>query len=152
MWLLPAAVFCGLCCLLLLWWPYFRLSLLPSGLLDLRRLRILVSCGWKVDKFKLIIIFSLENGTELYTPTAGIFNRCTMLFGRVHCANFNIDGLATDSNVFPGCWKASLFFLALGLSVMALTVFAAVIGCCVQSIGRKSIFNLAGVAQAIAGN
>ncbi|XP_057328693.1 LHFPL tetraspan subfamily member 2 protein isoform X1 [Microplitis mediator] len=92
-----------------------------------------------------------QNGTELYTPTAGIFNRCTMLFGRVHCANFNIDGLATDSNVFPGCWKASLFFLALGLSVMALTVFAAVIGCCVQSIGRKSIFNLAGVAQAIAG-
>ncbi|KAG8042412.1 hypothetical protein G9C98_005046 [Cotesia typhae] len=71
-----------------------------------------------------------QNGTELYTPTAGIFNRCTMLFNRIHCANFNIDGLATDSNVFPGCWKASLFFLALGLSVMALTVFAALLGCC----------------------
>lgn len=69
----------------------------------------------------------------------------------MHCANFNVDGLATDSNVFPGCWKASLFFLSLGLSVMALTVVAALIGCCIQSIGRKSIFNLTGVAQAIAG-
>lgn len=91
------------------------------------------------------------NGTELYTPTVGIFNRCTRLYGRSHCANFNVDGLATDSNVFPECWKASLFFLSSGLAVMSITVIAALLGCCVQSIGRKSIFNLAGVAQAVAG-
>lgn len=70
----------------------------------------------------------------------------------MHCANFNVDGFATDSNVFPGCWKASLFFLSAGLAAMSVTVMAALLGCCVQSIGRKSIFNLAGVAQAIAGN
>lgn len=35
---------------------------------------------------------------------------------------------------------------------MSITVIAALLGCCVQSIGRKSIFNLAGVAQAVAGN
>jgi len=35
---------------------------------------------------------------------------------------------------------------------MSVTVMAALLGCCVQSIGRKSIFNLAGVAQAVAGN
>lgn len=93
-----------------------------------------------------------ENGTELYTPTVGIFNRCTRLFGKMHCANFNVDGFATDSNVFPGCWKASLFFLSAGLAAMSVTVMAALLGCCVQSIGRKSIFNLAGVAQAVAGN
>jgi hypothetical protein len=82
----------------------------------------------------------------------GIYNRCTRLFGRNHCGNFNMEGLATDSTVFPECWKATLFFMALGLAVMGCTVVAAILGCCVQSIGRKSIFNLAGVAQAIAGN
>lgn len=92
-----------------------------------------------------------ENGTELYTPTVGIFNRCTQLYGRTHCANFNVDGFATDASVFPGCWKASLFFLSAGLATMSVTVMAALLGCCVQSIGRKSIFNLAGVAQAVAG-
>lgn len=95
---------------------------------------------------------TLGNGTELYTPTVGIYNRCTRLFGKTHCANFNVDGFATDSNVFPGCWKASLFFLSAGLAAMSVTVIAALLGCCVQSIGRKSIFNLAGVAQAVAGN
>ncbi|XP_015608328.1 LHFPL tetraspan subfamily member 2 protein [Cephus cinctus] len=92
-----------------------------------------------------------KNGTVLYSPTVGIFNRCTRLYGRTHCANFNADGLATDSKVFPECWKATLFFLSLGLAIMTVTVMAALLGCCVQSIGRKSIFNLAGVAQAIAG-
>ncbi|KAK0084571.1 hypothetical protein PV325_006774 [Microctonus aethiopoides] len=111
-------------------------------------LSALITPKWIVGPPK---ISDTQNGTEIYTPTAGIFNRCTRLFGRMHCANFNVDGLATDSNVFPGCWKASLFFLSLGLSVMALTVVAALIGCCIQSIGRKSIFNLTGVAQAIAG-
>ncbi|XP_043263281.1 LHFPL tetraspan subfamily member 2 protein [Colletes gigas] len=91
------------------------------------------------------------NGSELYVPTVGIFNRCIRLHGKTHCGNFNVDGFATDSSVFPGCWKASYFFLLLGLAIMATTVLAALIGCCVQSIGRKSIFNLAGVAQVVAG-
>ena len=34
---------------------------------------------------------------------------------------------------------------------MFTTIGAAILGFCVQSIGRKSIFNLSGVAQAIAG-
>ncbi|XP_034950271.1 LHFPL tetraspan subfamily member 2 protein [Chelonus insularis] len=92
-----------------------------------------------------------KNTTDLFSPTVGIFNRCTMLFDRMHCANFNSEGFATDSKVFPGFWKASLFFLALGLAVMSVSVLAALLGCCVQSVGRKSIFNLAGVTQAIAG-
>lgn len=93
-----------------------------------------------------------KNGSESYVPTVGIFNRCIRLHGKkTHCANFNLDGFATDSSVFPGCWKASYFFLSFGLAIMAMTVLAALVGCCMQSIGRKSIFNLAGVAQVIAG-
>ena len=108
----------------------------------------LITPKWLVGP---LMIKDTKNGTELYTPTVGIFNRCTRLFGKTHCANFNVDGFATDSNVFPGCWKASLFFLSAGLAAMSVTVMAALLGCCVQSIGRKSIFNLAGVAQAVAG-
>ncbi|XP_043288761.1 LHFPL tetraspan subfamily member 2a protein [Venturia canescens] len=101
------------------------------------------------------IINTTRNGSKLLDiPTVGIFNRCTRLsgtYGRMNCGNFNVHGFATDSSVFPGCWKASLFFLALGLTVMAISVFAAFLGCCVQSIFRKSIFNLTGVVQAFAG-
>ncbi|XP_078032594.1 LHFPL tetraspan subfamily member 2a protein-like [Augochlora pura] len=97
------------------------------------------------------VVKDARNGSEVYVPTVGVYNRCIRLHGRTHCGNFNVDGFATDSSVFPGCWKASYFFLLLGLAIMAITVFAALIGCCIQSIGRKSIFNLAGVAQVIAG-
>lgn len=113
----------------------------------------------KLDRNIVLFLFffsvSLGNGSKLLDiPTVGIFNRCTRLsgtFGRLNCGNFNVHGFATDSSVFPGCWKASLFFLALGLTVMAISVFAAFLGCCVQSICRKSIFNLTGVVQAFAG-
>ncbi|XP_014212029.1 LHFPL tetraspan subfamily member 2 protein [Copidosoma floridanum] len=92
-----------------------------------------------------------NNGTEHYSPTVGIYNRCTWLYGHKHCGNFNVEGFATDPSVFPACWKAALVFMALGLVVMGTTIVAALLGCCVQSVGRKSIFNLAGLAQGVAG-
>ena len=97
------------------------------------------------------MIFCIGNGTELDIPTLGIFNRCKRINGRSNCANFDSEGFATDSSRFPGCWKATFFFLSLGLVIMAITIFAALLGCCIQSVGKKSIFNLAGVGQAIAG-
>lgn len=44
-----------------------------------------------------------ENGT--ITPSVGIFNRCTRIKGHSNCAVFAMDGLATDSAVFPTFWK-----------------------------------------------
>ncbi|XP_066587747.1 LHFPL tetraspan subfamily member 2 protein [Prorops nasuta] len=111
-------------------------------------LSALITPRWLVGP---LTIKDSNNGTELYVPTVGIFNRCIRLHGKMNCANFNVEGFSTASTVFPTCWKASLFFLSLGLAVMAMTILAALLGCCVQSIGRKSIFNLAGVAQAVAG-
>ncbi|XP_046741258.1 LHFPL tetraspan subfamily member 2a protein [Diprion similis] len=73
------------------------------------------------------------------------------LDGKPNCGDSNFDGLATLSSTSPDCWKAAFFFLALGLAIMTATVVAALMGCCVQSIGKKSIFDLAGVAQSIAG-
>lgn len=38
-----------------------------------------------------------------------------------------------------------------GLSIMAVTVFCGIVGCCFQSVFKKSIFTISGAAQAIAG-
>lgn len=45
----------------------------------------------------------IENGTIV--PSVGIFNRCTRIKGQSNCAVFAMDGLATDSVVFPSMWK-----------------------------------------------
>ncbi|XP_046475810.1 LHFPL tetraspan subfamily member 2a protein [Neodiprion pinetum] len=84
-------------------------------------------------------------------PTSEDIENATALHGKPNWEDFNFDGLATLSSTSPDCWKAAFFFLALGLAVMTATVVAALIGCCVQSVGKKSIFDLAGVAQSIAG-
>nr|CAD7259820.1 unnamed protein product [Timema shepardi] len=92
-----------------------------------------------------------ENGTVMFSPSVGIYNRCTRLHGRQSCGPFSLHGLATDSQVFPGWWKAALVFLCLGLSIMVLTVVTSVLSSCIQSVFKKSIFTLSGAAQAVAG-
>ncbi|XP_067003719.1 LHFPL tetraspan subfamily member 2 protein [Anabrus simplex] len=94
---------------------------------------------------------SAENTSELFSPTVGIYTRCTWMSGRQHCGPFNLHGLGTDSVVFPPCWKAAMVFLCLGLAIMTLTVLAAVLSCCFQSVFRKSIFTTSGAAQVVAG-
>nr|CAD7393814.1 unnamed protein product [Timema cristinae] len=119
-----------------------------------------------------------ENGTVMFSPSVGIYNRCTRLHGRQSCGPFSLHGLATDSQVnlkiiprqgfnytdrcaklvmfssvsevFPGWWKAALVFLCLGLSIMVLTVVTSVLSSCIQSVFKKSIFTLSGAAQAVA--
>lgn len=83
----------------------------------------------------------------------GIYTRCKVMSieKQLHCGPFAMDGLATSGEVFPGAWKATMFFLALGLSIMTVTVFCGIVGCCFQSVFKKSIFTISGAAQAIAG-
>ncbi|XP_021936403.1 lipoma HMGIC fusion partner-like 2 protein isoform X2 [Zootermopsis nevadensis] len=90
-------------------------------------------------------------GPPRLKPSVGLYNRCTRSHGRQHCGPFSLHGLATDSEVFPGWWKAALVLLCIGLSIMAATVLTSVLSCCVQSIFRKSIFTMSGAAQTIAG-
>lgn len=51
-----------------------------------------------------------------YTPTVGIYNRCTYMKSqkKTHCGPFAMFGFATDDDIFPAAWKASKFFIALG--------------------------------------
>lgn len=87
------------------------------------------------------------------TPSEGIYTRCKFMTSgkHLHCGPFALEGLATSGEVFPGAWKATMFFIALGLAIMSVTVFCGIVGCCFQSLFKKSIFTVSGAAQACAG-
>ncbi|XP_022254840.1 lipoma HMGIC fusion partner-like 2 protein [Limulus polyphemus] len=95
------------------------------------------------------------NKGEMYSPTLGIYNRCTKLHKvdqlfTDSCAPF-VTSFGMPSNEFPNFWKAALVFFAFGIALIVLTVFTSVLGCCIRSIVKKSIFTISGTIQAIAG-
>ncbi|XP_077285617.1 LHFPL tetraspan subfamily member 2a protein [Arctopsyche grandis] len=108
----------------------------------------LLTPKWVIGPMK---IKNLENDTIIYTPTVGIYNRCTLINGRNHCGPFSLEGFATDDVVFPAVWKACFFFIALGLTINSLTLISGVMSFCFRAICRKSIFSLSGTIQALAG-
>ncbi|KAI8034119.1 hypothetical protein M5D96_013078 [Drosophila gunungcola] len=85
--------------------------------------------------------------------SVGIYTRCKVMQegGLYHCGRFDLDGLATDSNVYPGEWKAAMFFASLGCSLLSVTVLLTLLTCCRQSAFGKSIHNLTACAQVVAG-
>lgn len=92
---------------------------------------------------------------ELYSPTLGIYNRCIKIhkINQIYsdnCAPF-VTSFGMPSEQFPNFWKAALVFFACGLALMVFTVITSLLGCCVRSIVRKSIFTVSGTIQAIAG-
>ncbi|XP_054712848.1 LHFPL tetraspan subfamily member 2a protein-like [Uloborus diversus] len=92
---------------------------------------------------------------DLYSPSLGIYNRCIKIheINRMYtdnCAPF-VTSFAMPSDQFPNFWKASLIFFGCGLSLMLVTLLSSILGCCVQSIFKKSIFTVSGTIQAIAG-
>lgn len=95
------------------------------------------------------------NENEFFSPTLGIYNRCTKLHKinqlfPDNCAPF-VTSFGMHSEEFPNFWKAALVFFACGLALMIFTVFTSLLGCCIRSIVRKSIFTISGTIQAIAG-
>lgn len=57
-----------------------------------------------------------DNNSKTYSSSVGIFSRCTFIKTRnnLECGPFHRDGFATNEEVFPAAWKASMFFIALG--------------------------------------
>ncbi|GAB6031983.1 hypothetical protein CHUAL_010361 [Chamberlinius hualienensis] len=108
-------------------------------------------------------INSANDASSTYTPTVGIFNRCTRIQHtsssfQYSCAPFINDFSVSDTAEtsedligFPGFWKASLVFLSFGLVLMIITVGTSIIGCCMRAIFKKSIFTISGTIQAFAG-
>lgn len=95
-----------------------------------------------------------NNQTQQIRTSVGVYARCSKKLqnNKQICTTLAVQGLATDSEVFPGPWKASVVFICLGLTIMCVTVFSSLLSSCFQSICRKSIFTMSGSAQAVAGN
>ena len=89
----------------------------------------------------------------LYRPSIGIYNRCRKIHRSVggnpelNCYKFARDFMDIPS----AAWRACLFFLCFGTFLLAIAVFMSIVGFCVQSIGKKSIFSVGGVIQSLAG-
>ncbi|XP_076339689.1 LHFPL tetraspan subfamily member 2a protein-like [Tachypleus tridentatus] len=99
--------------------------------------------------------YTETNSDEIYSRAICIYNRCTKLHKvdqlfTDSCAPF-VTSFGMPSQEFPNFWKAALIFFAFGIALMAFTVFTSVLGCCIRSIVKKSIFTISGTIQAIAG-
>ena len=98
-----------------------------------------------------------DSNGDTFRPTIGIINRCTRLhkfqniLRRENCATFVRDFTMPNSE-FPDAWKASFVFFCAGSILLVYTMGASVMSICVQSMCGKSIFNVSGLIQSIAGN
>lgn len=113
-----------------------------------------MSPEWLVGKAKSINSASVDNRTggssEPYRPTLGIYGRCIKLASYwretlcgPYAENFN--------EIASGFWQATAIFLAIGILFLCAVAFVSVFTMCVQSIMKKSIFNVCGLIQGIAG-
>lgn len=98
------------------------------------------------------VVIIENNITSFYVPSVGIYNRCIRMdHDHNNCGSFSFYGLATDPLVYPGSWKAAMFFLSLCAAIQFSTVLGGVLACCVQSVFKKSVISIAGATQALGG-
>lgn len=96
----------------------------------------------------------INNFTLIRSPSVGIYTRCIVSHtsgGGFHCGSFDLDGLATDSSIYPTEWKAAMIFLSLALMLAGFTVSFSLMSCCRQSLFGKSIHAVTGSGQALVG-
>ncbi|XP_065209828.1 LHFPL tetraspan subfamily member 2 protein isoform X2 [Planococcus citri] len=84
-------------------------------------------------------------------PSLGINSRCNLINGHQNCASFALEGLSTDPSVFPTLWKISYIFFSVGIYITFFTTIGAFSSCYFHTIYNKSIFNIIGCIQALAG-
>ncbi|XP_071775021.1 LHFPL tetraspan subfamily member 2a protein-like [Centroberyx gerrardi] len=85
-----------------------------------------------------------------YRPSLGLYSRCLRIGtrgGGVTCGPY----AGTFGEVASGFWQAAMLFLAAGTLVLGGVACISIFSLCFQSILKKSIFNVCGLLQAIAG-
>lgn len=85
-----------------------------------------------------------------YRPSLGLYSRCLLLAtrgGGMSCGPY----AGTFTEVASGFWQAAMLFLAAGTLVLGVVACISIFSLCFQSILKKSIFNICGLLQAIAG-
>lgn len=116
-----------------------------------------MSADWLIGKAKLGSFHNRDNGTggslEPYRPTLGIYERCTRIQHMSYSRRDTQCGPYAEnfSEIASGFWQATAIFLALGILILCAVALVSVFTMCVQSIMKKSIFNVCGLLQGIAG-
>ncbi|CAL8249203.1 unnamed protein product [Merluccius merluccius] len=85
-----------------------------------------------------------------YRPSLGLYSRCLRVGSRARGATCG-PYAGTFGEVASGFWQAAMLFLAAGTLVLGCVACMSIFTLCFQSILRKSIFNICGLLQAIAG-
>lgn len=89
----------------------------------------------------------------MYRPSVGIYNRCKKIQRVIggdpvlNCYSYIEDFMEIPSDA----WKACMVFLCFGVFLLGVAGIMSLVGFCVQSVRKKSIFSLGGLIQAIAG-
>ncbi|KAK1792196.1 hypothetical protein P4O66_012151 [Electrophorus voltai] len=92
---------------------------------------------------------SLPALAEPALPTLGLYSRCTLVDQQ---KMFQCGPYATHfTEIASGFWQATIIFLVVGVFLLSVVGFLSVFSMCFQSIFGKSIFNVCGLLQAIAG-
>lgn len=86
-------------------------------------------------------------------PTLGIYARCIRNPGVQQVQRETLCGPYAESfgEIASGFWQATAIFLAVGIFILCTVALVSVFTMCVQSIMKKSIFNVCGLLQGIAG-
>ncbi|XP_017267627.1 LHFPL tetraspan subfamily member 2a protein-like [Kryptolebias marmoratus] len=85
-----------------------------------------------------------------FRPSLGLYSRCLRIDSRgvgVSCGPY----ARNFGEVASGFWQAAMLFLAAGTLVLGCVACISIFSLCFQSIKKKSIFNICGLLQAIAG-
>lgn len=90
---------------------------------------------------------------EPHHPTLGIYARCIRNPGVQHVPRETLCGPYAENfgEIASGFWQATAIFLAVGIFILCMVALVSVFTMCVQSIMKKSIFNVCGLLQGIAG-
>ncbi|XP_052413707.1 LHFPL tetraspan subfamily member 2a protein-like [Carassius gibelio] len=93
--------------------------------------------------------FTITSSHHSDQRTLGIYNRCIKVAQQkvVQCGAYATDFMEIAS----GFWQATVIFLVVGIFLLSLVAILSVFSMCFQSILKKSIFNVCGLLQGIAG-
>ena len=112
-------------------------------------LSALATPKWLIGKEEMDTIY--DNKT--YRQSVGLYNRCT------HVNNLVMQKLEPNCGVYATtfkkidsiAWQACVVFLGISIVLLAVAAFFTVLAFCKQICLKKSVLNLAGVLQGIAG-
>ncbi|XP_025424994.1 LHFPL tetraspan subfamily member 2 protein [Sipha flava] len=114
------------------------------------------SVDYKCNSPNKLVLQDTNNNTDpqftaTCRPSEGVYYRCTRINGNQHCGSFAVEGLSTDSSMFPTAWKIAVVLMSAGVFVSFLMSVMAVSSFCKQAIRKKSMFGVAGSGQGLAG-